>query len=229
MSMKTVLIAAVTIGGVIYSDLNAQRGGGGARGGGATGGPGGNFSGNPGGSSRGNRGGMPASRLGNGWNRGGLSRSFLGNRFGPQGLGYLNYGWGYGTNGWGYPAYYSDTAWPATYGEGNEVPPSMMLMMPMQAPPEPPAPPPPPQPAHPVMHEYAWTEAGGDPHATFSIASRDGLVRSAVAVWVQGNEVGFTAADGRAGRVPQASIDCGATEKLNAQNKLRLSLPGCRS
>ena len=31
MSMKTLLIAAVTIGGVIYSDLNAQRGGGARR------------------------------------------------------------------------------------------------------------------------------------------------------------------------------------------------------
>ena len=79
------------------------------------------------------------------------------------------------------------------------------------------------------MHEYAWPDAGGDPHATFSIASRDGRISSAVGVWVQGTEVGFTATDGRAGRMPQASIDCGATEKLNAQNKLRLSLPGCNS
>jgi hypothetical protein len=221
MSMKALLIAAVAIGGVIYSDLNAQRGGGGARGGGATVRPGGNFGGNPGG----NRSGMPAARFGNGLNRGGWNRG-LSNRFGPQGLGSLNYGWGYGTNGWGYPAFYSDTAWPAPYGDGYEAPPSAVLVMPMQTPPEPP---PPPEPARPVMHEYAWPEAGGDPHATFSIASRDGLVRSAVAVWVQGNEVGFTAADGRAGRVSQASIDCGATERLNTQNNLRLSLPGCRS
>ena len=112
MSMKTLLIAAVAIGGVIYSDLNAQRGGG-ARGGGATARPGGNPGGNSGG--RGNFGGTPAARLGNGLNRGGLSRG-LSNRFGRQGLGSLNYGWGYGTNGWGYPAYYSDSAWPATYG-----------------------------------------------------------------------------------------------------------------
>jgi hypothetical protein len=104
-----------------------------------------------------------------------------------------------------------------------------MLMMPMQAPAEPQPPPPPPEPARPVVHEYAWPDAGGNPHATFSIASRDGLVHSAVAVWVQGNEVGFTAADGRTGRVTQTAIDCGATQKLNAQNKLSLSLPGCRS
>jgi hypothetical protein len=226
MSMKTWLIAAVAIGGVIYSDLNAQRGG--ARGGGATTRPGGSPGGNSIGNSRGNFGGMPAARLGNGLNRGIFSRGFN-NRFGRQGLGSLNYGWGYGTNGWGYPAFYSDSAWPATYGDANEMLPGAVLMMPMQAPSEAAPPPPPPEPARPVMHEYAWPDAGGDPHATFSIASRDGLVRSAVAVWTQGNEVGFTAADGTAGRVPEASIDCGATQRLNAQNNLRLSLPGCKS
>ena len=228
MSMKALLIAAVAIGGVMYSDLNAQRGGGGGRGGGAPARPGGNPGGNQPGNSGGNFGGKPVAGFGNGLNRDWWSRGF-GNRFGRQGFGSLNYGWGYGTNGWGYPAYYSDSAWPATYGDGNEAPPSVVLMMPMQAPAEPLPPPPPPEPARPVMHEYAWQDAGGDPHATFSIASRDGLVRSAVAVWVQGNEVGFTAADGRAGRMPQASIDCGVTQKLNAESKLRLSLPGCRS
>jgi hypothetical protein len=228
MSMKALLIAAVAIGGVMYSDLNAQRGGGGGRGGGASVRPGGNPGGNAPGNPGRNFGGKPVAGLGNGLNRDWWSGGF-GNRFGRQGFGSLNYGWGYGTNGWGYPAYYSDSAWPATYGDGNEAPPSVVLMMPMQAPAEPLPPPPPPEPAVPVMHVYAWPDAGGDPHATFSIASRDGFVHSAVAVWVQGNEVGFTAADGRAGRMPQASIDCGATQKLNAENKLRLSLPGCRS
>jgi hypothetical protein len=230
MSMKTLLIAAMAIGGVMYSDLNAQRGGGGGRGGGATARP--NPGANPGGNRGGNFGGMGSGRLGmgrggNGWNGDGWYRAWN-NRFGGQGFGSLNYGWGYGANGWGYPAFYSDYAWPATYGDGNETPPSVVLVMPMPAPPELP-PPPPPEPARPVIHEYAWPDAGGNPHATFSIASRDGVVRSAVAVWVQGSEVGFTAADGRTGRVTQAAIDCGATEKLNTQNKLRLSLPGCRS
>ena len=226
--MKALLIAAVAIGGVIYSDLNAQRGG--APGGGATARPGGNPAGNPGGrgNGSGNFGGKPSVRTGNGFNRNWWNRG-ANFRLGPQGFGSLNYGWGYGINGWGYPAYYSDSAWPATYGDGNDAPPSMVLMMPMQAPAEPAPPPPPPEPARPVVHEYAWPDAGGDPHATFSIASRDGQVRSAVAVWAQGNEVGFTAADGRAGRMPLASIDCGATQRLNTQNKLRLSLPGCRS
>jgi len=36
MSMKALLIAAIAIGAAMYSDLNAQRGGGGSRGGGAT-------------------------------------------------------------------------------------------------------------------------------------------------------------------------------------------------
>jgi hypothetical protein len=217
MSMKTLLIAALAIGGTIYSDLNAQRGG--ARAGGFTATPGGKPIGNPG---------MPAARSGNGWNRDGWNRGWN-NRLGRQGLGSLSYGWGYGANGLGYPAFYSDSAWPATYGDGYEAPSSVMLMMPMQSPPVQLPPPPPPEPARPVMHEYTWPDGGGDSHATFSIASRDGSVRSAVAVWVQGNEVRFTAADGRAGRVLQSAIDCGTTETLNAQNKLRLSLPGCGS
>src|SRR5262245_32075967 len=120
MSMKTLLIAAVAIGGVIDSDLHAQRGG--ARGGGATARPGGNHGGNPGGNPRGNFGGIPAVRFGNGLNRGGFSRG-LSNRFGRLGLGSLSYGWDYGTNGWGYPAYYSDSAWPAAYGDGTATPP----------------------------------------------------------------------------------------------------------
>src|SRR6476659_8999567 len=41
MSMKALLIAAVAIGGARYPDLNAQRGGGGGRGGGASVRPGG--------------------------------------------------------------------------------------------------------------------------------------------------------------------------------------------
>jgi hypothetical protein len=212
MSMKTLLIATLAIGGVVYTDLNAQRGGGGggARGG-ATGIPGGG------------RGGMPTGRIGNAWDRS------LYNRPGRQGLGYMGYGWGYGANGLGYPAYYSDSGWPATYGDENQAPPSVVVVMPAQAPPEPPPPPPPPEPARPVVHDYTWPGTGGDPHATFSLVSRDGLVRRAVAVWVQDNQIGYTAADGSSGRLPQAVLDCGTTNRLNAENKLRLSLPGCRA
>jgi len=243
MSIKALLIAAMTISGVIYSDLNAQRGGaGGGRGGGAPVRPGGGPGGSPGGYPGGNRGsnfggtasgGFGGGRAGmgraaNGWN-GDTWYSAWNNLLGRQGRGNLNYGWGYGANGWGYPAFYSDSASPATYGDGNDAPPSVVLVMPMQAPPEALLPPPPPEPARPVIHEYTWADTGTDPHATFSIASRDGRVRSALAVWVQNNEVAFTASDGRTGRVAQNAIDCGATEKLNAQNKLRLSLPGCSS
>ena len=231
MSVKTLLIAAAVIGGAIYSDLNAQRGGaGGGRGVGTTARPGGG--GNGGGPIR-NSGGISAGRFGmgrgrNGWNGDGWYLDWN-NRLGRQGLGTFSYGWGYGANGWGYPAFYSDSAWPATYDGGNDASPNTILLMPMQTPAEPALPPPPPEPARPVMHEYTWPDTGGDPHATFSIASRDGQVRSAVAVWVQGSEVAFTAADGRPGRVPQTTIDCGTTQRLNAQNNLRLSLPGCRS
>ena len=89
------------------------------------------------------------------------------------------------------------------------------------------APPPPPQPAHPVIREYNWQSGGGEAPATFSIVPKSGEAKRAVAVWVQDNEVRFTDADGKAGRMPQAAIDCGATDRLNSQKNLRLSLPGC--
>ncbi len=86
---------------------------------------------------------------------------------------------------------------------------------------------PPPQPAHPVMHEYSWPADGADGHATFSIVPKNGQVRQAVAVWVQGNEVQYTDPAGRTGRMPPNAVDCSATDQLNARKNLRLALPGC--
>ena len=77
------------------------------------------------------------------------------------------------------------------------------------------------------MQIYHWAETGANPQATYSIVSRDGVVRHAVAVWVQDNEVRYTAANGAAGRVAPAAIDCGATGRLNAEQQLSLRLPGC--
>jgi hypothetical protein len=77
-----------------------------------------------------------------------------------------------------------------------------------------------------VIQEYNW-QAGGDPQATYSIVPKNGVVRQAVAVWVQDNEVRYTDVDGRAGRMQAATVDCAATYRLNAQKNLRLSLAGC--
>jgi hypothetical protein len=204
MSMRTLLVAAMLIGGTIPSDLTAQRGGGGAHGGGtAHPGFGFGFGGVRGGRFAGRFGG----RFGNGWGRGWNSGN--------------GSGWGYGGLGWDDSSYFGDSGWFSGYGDGNQTYPGSLLMMP------PGPPPPPPQPAHAVIREYNWPAGGGDTHATFSIVPKNGLVQQAVAVWVQDNEVRYTDADGRTGRIQAATIDCGATYRLNAQKNMRLSLPGC--
>jgi len=203
MSVSALLVAAMLIGGAIPSDLTAQRGGGHG---------GGHGAGTAHPSFGSGTGFVPGGRFGNRWGRGSNNRNGLS-------------GWGYWPNGWDYSSSFADSGWPAIYGDdGSQTYPGTVLLMP-QAPPEPP--PPPPQPAYPVMHEYSWPVDGGDAHATFSIVPKNGLVRHAVAVWVQDNEVRYTDADGRTGRMPAAAVDCGATERLNAQKNLRLSLPGC--
>jgi hypothetical protein len=208
MSMKALLVAAMLIGGAIPSDLTAQRGGGGGGAhGGGTAHPGFGFGSGRGfgsGAGRGRFGGRFGNGLGRGWN---------------NGIGFS--GWGYGGIGWDDFSNFGDSGWPPEYGDGNQMYPGTVLVMP------PAPPPPPPQPAHPVMHEYSWPADSGDAHATFSIVPKNGQVRHVVAVWVQDNEVRFTDADGRAGRMPPAAVDCGATDRLNAQKNLRLSLPGC--
>jgi hypothetical protein len=79
------------------------------------------------------------------------------------------------------------------------------------------------------MHEYAWPNDGNNRQSTFSIVSRDSSVYRALAVWVQDNQVRYTAADGRPGRIAPAAIDCGATNRLNAEKNLKLWLPGCQA
>jgi hypothetical protein len=215
--MRTLLVAAMLIGGVVPSDLAAQRGGGGggAHGGGAAH-PGFGFG------------------FGSGAGRGGrffgdrfFGDRFFGGRFGNgfgrgfnNGTGFSGWGsgWGYGRSDWDDSPYFADSGSPPAYGGGNQTSPSTVFLMP---------PAPPPQPAHPLIREYTWPADAGDARATFSIVPKNGQLRQAVAVWVQDNEVRYTGPDGRTGRMPQATIDCGATDRLNAQKNLRLSLPGC--
>ena len=208
--MRTLLVAAMLIGGAIPSELTAQRGGagGGAHGGGIAH-PGFGF-----GSGAGRGGRFGSGRFGNGWGRG------WNNGTGFSGWGYGGSGWGYGGTGWDEP-FFADSSWTPAYGDGNQMNPGTVLLMP------PAPPPPPPQPAHPVIREYSWPAGGSDSHAAFSIVAKDGLVRQAVAVWMQDNEVRYTDADGRAGRMQAATVDCGATYRINAQKNLRLPLPGC--
>jgi hypothetical protein len=147
---------------------------------------------------------------------------FRGLGFGGLGFGGLGYGWApdYGSGFGGYP-FYEGSWFPKQYGNEGQASPGVMLM---QAP-TPPLPPP--EPARPAMQIYHWAETGANPQATYSIVSRDGVVRHAVAVWVQDSEVRYTAANGAAGRVALAAIDCGATGRLNAEQQLSLRVPGC--
>ena len=231
--MKALLVGALVIGGLLPYAARAQRGGargggavgqpgrGGARGGGAVGQPGFGF------------GRMAGGKFGNG-RFGGLNQrggfggfGFRGLGFGGLGfggLGFGGYGWDldYGSGFGGYP-FYEGSRFPKQYGSEGQASPGVMLM---QAP-TPPLPPP--EPARPALQIYHWAETGANPQAIYSIVSRDGVVRHAIAVWVQDNEVRYTAANGAAGRVGLAAIDCGATGRLNAEQQLSLRLPGCTS
>ena len=202
--MKALLVGALVIGGLFPYAVHAQRGG--SRGGGAVGQPGFGFGRMAGGK-------VGVGRFGGRNQRGG---------FGGFGFGGLGYGWDldYGSGFGGYP-FYEGSWFPKQYGSEGQASPGVMLM---QAP-TPPLPPP--EPARPAMQIYHWAETGANPQATYSIVSRDGVVRHAIAVWVQDSEVRYTAVNGAAGRVALAAIDCGATGRLNAEQQLSLRLPGC--
>ena len=90
----------------------------------------------------------------------------------------------------------------------------------------PPPPPPPPPPARPAVRTYVWADADTVQSAnTFAIVSKDGAMRSAIAVWVDGGQVHYKTAEGGAGRVPISQIDREATVRANAQRGLKFWLP----
>jgi hypothetical protein len=170
--------------------------------------------------------------MGGGYNSG-RAGQFFGradglNRFGRFGASTFGY------PAFGYPAFYSP-GYPGYYSnyypdpfyqtdEGYQQTPNVVIVMPQVQAPEPP--PPPPTPAQPVMHEYHWPDTAASLlPATFSLVSRNGTVQFALAVWVQDNELRFTALDGTIGRLPLATVDRDATERLNAEKHLKLRLP----
>jgi hypothetical protein len=178
----------------------AQRGGGG-RGGGI-----GNFG-------WGGRGFDGVGRFGFGGNR--FSRGF--NNFNNFGFG----GWlGYG--GWGFPLVDD------YYGYGGQQSPTVVVPVTINFPTPPPPPPPPPEPARLAVRTYVWADAdasANQPANTFAIVTKDGAMRSAIAVWAEGSQLHFKAAEGGSGRVPLDAIDRAATLRINSQRGLKLSLP----
>jgi hypothetical protein len=97
-----------------------------------------------------------------------------------------------------------------------------VIVVGQMAPPEPPAPP---QPAQPVVKNYHWPEQAGEKEESYSIARRDGSIRSAIAVWIQGNEIRFATPDGTIEHLALSLVDRPATAKLNAAKGLKLPLP----
>ena len=210
--MKRLLVSAVILGGLISWSANAQHGGGG--GGGR---PAGGHSGTvPGGKQAGhgdNWRGNNSWRGNNRWN-GGFG--------GFGGFGGWNYGvagyagdWNYG--GWGYPYTY----WDDFYAGGwqNEAAPARppLIQPGFAAAPQ--------MPVQPVLQVYHWPD--GQAPAHFSLVAKNGQVRDAVAVWVQGTQVRYSLADGASGAFAPTSIDCAATNRLNTASNLRLQLSGC--
>ena len=122
--------------------------------------------------------------------------------------------WGYGENDY-------DDGWPPDFSDRSS-------QAPAQTGPQvivPEVPPPPPEPVRPVIREYIWPESSGREAVPFSIVSKDGTVRFAVAVWVQAGVLHFTAPDKTSGQIALNTVDRRATAQLNAEKRLRLALP----
>ena len=124
----------------------------------------------------------------------------------------------------GYPWIYGDDN-AGYYGDGFQAqpPPSMIVVMPQVEQPPPPVPPPP---VRSEIHEYHWPSSSGDSNGrAFSIVRKGHGVQSAIAVWVQGRFLCYTAPNGSSGRVAIDEVDREATRRINAEKQLYLPLP----
>ena len=96
-----------------------------------------------------------------------------------------------------------------------------------ESPPAAPAPPPPP--IRSSIQEFNAPEvnpaASREPPAFFVIALKDGSRHTAVAVWVQQDQLRYVDADDQNRRVPLAAVDRVATRELNQARHLNLRLP----
>ena len=195
--MKQLVIGVIVLWGLFLADSDAQgRGGGGRFPGGA--GIGGGY--------RGGYFGLPPVKpippLGS-------IRPF--NRF-------RNQGHASGALGWGYSATF-DGYGDAGYSGQYQIPIIMVMPEPRSYTP------PPPPPVQPELHKYTWPESGSDPAALFSIVSKDGIVHTAVAVWVQSDIVHYITPEDHDGRLALDSVDREATHSANAAKHLVLALP----
>ena len=92
----------------------------------------------------------------------------------------------------------------------------------------PPALPAPPPPVRPVMHSYTWPDVPSNPEAVYFVATRDGFVRSAIAVCVEDGAVAMVTSDHKSETISLDSIDRDLTRKLNEPTGMKLWLPPSR-
>lgn len=204
--MKQLVLGVVVLWSLFPAHSSAQHGGGGR--GGFSGGAG------PGRGFRGGHFGSPPSRP-----VPPFRSTENSNRFGRYG-----YGWGGGL-GWAFPdnfGDYGDVGYPDNGYQGP------VILMPQQES-CPTVIQPPPPPIESALREYTWPESGSDPSAVFAIISKDGIVRPAVAVWVQGDTVHYVTPEDHDGRLALDSIDRAATRSANAAKHLMLALPATSS
>jgi hypothetical protein len=220
--MKAPLIAAISILGLLVSDLPAQGGGTGPGGGSNHGGgirPSGGVS--PGGLNRAGGGIHP----GVGIRSGGSIGAFRGCTFGRGSfLGCSFFGQGFSSAGfvpWAYAAVGDDFGYPADFFDGYRSQPNVVAPI-TQRSPEPPAPPPPPP--TPFISQYHWPESPA-PLVPFSIVGNDGVEHQATSVWVEGNSIHFTSPAEGTRQMPLSSVSRSLTQAANARKNLKLPLP----
>jgi hypothetical protein len=124
---------------------------------------------------------------------------------------------GYGAGG--YPLL------PVITDSGYEGGPNVIVLQPIQMPVQPP---PPPVIVKSSIHEYQQpaesAQAGAQPSA-FTLVMRDGSSQPAILVWVEGDVLHYIDPAGKTLRIPLATVDRDATERLNQEKNVSLHLP----
>jgi hypothetical protein len=134
------------------------------------------------------------------------------NRF-SQGFFYpwLDYGYGYAPYDYGYDYGYEAPPEPSVVVVQPSLPPPLVMQ-------------PPPQPIHSEIKEYEFPPEAKE-SSPYSIALKDGAVRSAIAVWVTDEALHYVDPRGKAAEVPLDSVDRQQTKKLNPGKNVQPWLP----
>ena len=116
------------------------------------------------------------------------------------------------------------------YGYSYDYAPSPNVVVVQQPPPYIVVPPAPPEIVQSEIREYQQTGSAqpapaDEQQSAFAIALKDGTVRSAVAVSVQGDVLHYVDAEGQHYQIRLDTVDRETTRRLNLERKLQLQLP----